>query len=95
MKILITGGLGFVGANLSDYLLDKGHAVIAVGRAATQERITADRYQYISADTTRPGDWQKALDDVDAVVLWLIWSANQFLSAGAKDIRNRYTTVAF
>ena len=68
MKILITGGLGFVGANLSDYLLDKGHAVIAVGRAATQERITADRYQYISADTTRPGDWQKALGDVDAVV---------------------------
>jgi len=68
MKILITGGLGFVGANLSDYLLDKGHAVIAVGRAATQNRITADRYQYISADTTRPGDWQKALGDVDAVV---------------------------
>jgi nucleoside-diphosphate-sugar epimerase len=71
MKILITGGLGFVGANLSDYLLDKGHAVIAVGRAATQERITADRYQYISADTTRPGDWQKALDDVDAVAWWM------------------------
>ena len=68
MKFLITGGLGFVGANLSDYLLDKGHAVIAVGRAATQNRITSDRYQYISADTTRPGDWQKALSDVDAVV---------------------------
>jgi uncharacterized protein (TIGR01777 family) len=68
MKILITGGLGFVGANLSDYLLDKGHAVIAVGRAATQNRITADRYQYISADTTQAGDWQKALGDVDAVV---------------------------
>jgi uncharacterized protein (TIGR01777 family) len=68
MKILITGGLGFVGANLSDYLLDKGHAVIAVGRAATQNRITADRYQYISADITQPGDWQKALVDVDVVV---------------------------
>ena len=68
MKFLITGGLGFVGANLSEYLLDKGHAVIAVGRAATQNRITADRYQYISADTTQPGDWQKALGDVDAAV---------------------------
>ena len=68
MKILITGGLGFVGANLSDFLLDKGHAVVAVGRAATQNRITANRYQYISADTTQPGDWQKALADVDAVV---------------------------
>jgi len=68
MKILITGGLGFIGTNLSDYLLDKGHSVIAVGRAATQNRITSDRYHYISADTTRPGDWQKALGDVDAVV---------------------------
>jgi uncharacterized protein (TIGR01777 family) len=68
MKFFITGGLGFVGANLSDYLLDKGHAVIAVGRAANQNRITADRYQYISADTTQPGDWQEVLGDVDAVV---------------------------
>jgi len=68
MKILITGGLGFVGSNLSDYLLDQGHAVIAVGRAATQNRITSERYRYISADTSRPGDWQNALGDVDGVV---------------------------
>ena len=68
MKFLITGGLGFVGTNLSVYLLDKGHAVVAVGRAATQNRITSDRYQYISGDTTRPGDWQAALGDADAVV---------------------------
>jgi len=68
MKILITGGLGFVGKNLSGYLLDKGHSVLAVGRAATQNRITSERYQYISGDTTRPGDWQAALGDVDVVV---------------------------
>jgi hypothetical protein len=68
MKILITGGLGFIGTNLSDYLLDKGHSVIAVGRALTQNRLTSESYQYISADTTRPGDWQKALGDVDGVV---------------------------
>ena len=68
MKILITGGLGFVGSNLSDYLLDKGHFVTAVGRAATQTRITGDRFHYISADTTQPGQWQEALSDVDMVV---------------------------
>lgn len=68
MKILITGGLGFVGINFSNYLLDKGHSVIAVGRAATQNRITSDRYQYVSGDTTQPGDWQDALGDVDGVV---------------------------
>jgi uncharacterized protein (TIGR01777 family) len=68
MKIFITGGLGFVGTNLSGYLLDQGHSVVAVGRPATQNRITSDRYHYISADTTRPGDWQAALGDADAVV---------------------------
>ena len=68
MKILITGGLGFVGANLSDYFLDKGHSVVAIGRAPSQNRVTSNRYLYISADTTQPGDWQKALSDVDLVV---------------------------
>ena len=82
MKVLITGGLGFVGSNLSDYLLDKGHSVIAVGRAPTQNRITSDRYRYISADTTQAGDWQKALGEVDGVVhlagksIFKRWSEN-------------------
>jgi uncharacterized protein (TIGR01777 family) len=68
MRILITGGLGFIGSNLSDYLLDQGHVVIAVGRAPTQNRIRSDRYQYISADTTQAGAWQQTLSDVDGVV---------------------------
>ena len=68
MKILITGGLGFIGSNLSTYLLDQGHVVIAVGRAATQNRIRSNRYQYIAADTTQAGDWQQALSDADGVV---------------------------
>ena len=68
MKVLITGGLGFIGSNLSEYLLANGHSVTAIGRAADQKRISADVYHYISGDTTRPGDWQKALGDVDLVV---------------------------
>jgi uncharacterized protein (TIGR01777 family) len=68
MKILITGGLGFIGSNLSEYLLANGHSVAAIGRPADQKRISADGYQYISGDTTRPGDWQKALGNVDLVV---------------------------
>lgn len=68
MKILITGGLGFVGAHLSNYLLNHGHQVTAIGRPSSQHRITHDSYRYLSADTTQSGPWQEALSDMDAVV---------------------------
>ena len=68
MKILITGGLGFVGANLSHFLLSQGHQVTAVGRQVSQQLIMHANYRYVSADTTQPGPWQEGLNDTDAVV---------------------------
>ncbi len=68
MKIIITGGSGFVGTHLSDYLLSGGHRVTALGRSADHHRIRHKSYNYVSADTTRPGDWQKEFEDANAVV---------------------------
>jgi uncharacterized protein (TIGR01777 family) len=68
MKIVITGGSGFVGTHLSNYLLRGGHRVTALGRSADQHRIQHESYNYVAADTTRPGDWQKEFEDADAVV---------------------------
>lgn len=68
MKIFITGGSGFVGTNLSFYLLEKGHWVIAVGTSSTHKVIRHDNFHYISADTTIKGAWQDALKNVDAVI---------------------------
>jgi uncharacterized protein len=68
MKIFITGGSGFVGTDLSRYLLREGHRVIAVGRSPSHKLDGKENFQYISADTTKKGDWQNALHKVDAAV---------------------------
>jgi len=68
MNIFITGGSGFVGTHLTDYFLNGGHRVTGLGRSADHHRIHHKNYTYISADTTRPGDWQNHFQDADAVV---------------------------
>jgi len=68
MKIFITGGLGFIGKHLSNFLLSSGHRVTAVGTRPSQSLITDERFVYISADTSQKGSWQEALQDTDAVI---------------------------
>ena len=68
MKIFIAGGAGFIGKHLSDFLLNRGHQVTAVGTRPDQNLINHKNFNYISADTTRKGPWQAELKDVDAAV---------------------------
>jgi len=68
MKIFIAGGSGFAGTNLSSFLLEKGHRIIAVGTSISHKVIRHDNFHYISADTTIKGAWQDLLKDVDAVI---------------------------
>ena len=68
MKILITGGTGFVGAALTRRLLDMGHEVTVTG-SSRQCRLPAhDHLTYVAADTTRPGDWQRHVPHQDALI---------------------------
>ncbi len=68
MNIFVTGGSGFVGTNLSYYLLRQGHRVTAVGRSSFHKLSGHENFQYISADTTQKGTWQDTLGKMDAVV---------------------------
>lgn len=68
MKILVTGATGFIGKHLCRFLLSCNHEVIGLGRSTGKPWITHAGYRFVSADTTRPGPWQKNLNEVDAVI---------------------------
>ena len=68
MNILITGGSGYVGSQLSKVLLENGHQVTATGYRRRFDAIRHDAYQYVSADTSLPGDWQEWAAGADAIV---------------------------
>lgn len=68
MKIFISGGLGFVGKQLSALLLNQGNEVIASGSRPDPKIILHQNFRYIQADTRKSGQWQNVFCDVDAVV---------------------------
>src|SRR3989339_1933380 len=58
MRILITGGAGFIGSHLSDLFLGKGHSVIAMDNLITgnlkniEHLFGNERFQFIKHDVT-------------------------------------------
>ena len=68
MKVLITGGLGFVGTQLSIRLLKGGHQVTVVDHAPQPRPYTPSEVRYVAADTTMPGTWQDAVAVQGAVI---------------------------
>jgi uncharacterized protein (TIGR01777 family) len=68
MNILITGGLGFVGTQLSIRLLENGHAVTVVDHSPEPKSYTPKEVTYVAADTTVEGAWQDEVGQHDAVV---------------------------
>lgn len=68
MNVLITGASGFVGSHLSRHLLGKGWAVTGLGTSRQPPQPPDGDYTWISADTTRPGDWQEAVPTADVII---------------------------
>lgn len=68
MKVLITGGLGFVGTQLSIRLLEKGYQVTVVDHSPEPHEHTPGEVSYVSGDTTVQGAWQQEVAAQDGVI---------------------------
>ena len=81
MKILITGGTGFVGSGVSQRLLELGHEVTVIGSSSRCRLAAHPQLTYISADTTQPGAWQQRVAEQDGLVnlagrsVFTLWTA--------------------
>ncbi|OYD44468.1 LPS biosynthesis protein WbpP [Sphingobacterium cellulitidis] len=73
-KILITGGAGFIGSNLTEYFLGKGHQVVVLDNFATGHRHNLAQHEgnpnftLIEGDIRNTEDCDKAVQGVDYVL---------------------------
>jgi UDP-N-acetylglucosamine/UDP-N-acetylgalactosamine 4-epimerase len=73
-KILITGGAGFIGSNLCEYFINKGHQVVCLDNFATghlhnlESVIKHPNFTLIEGDIRNIEDCQKAVQGVNYVL---------------------------
>lgn len=68
MKILITGGTGFVGSRLTSRLLREGYGVTILTRSLKATQISQPNISYLEGDPTKKGTWQEKVKDHEAVI---------------------------
>jgi UDP-glucose 4-epimerase len=61
MRVIVTGGAGFLGSHVADVLNERGHDVTVVDTAETQ------RHRYTPADLLDPGSLESAFRGSDAI----------------------------
>ena len=75
-NILITGGAGFIGSNLSLKLIEKGYKVTVLDNLSPQIHTTnsplynsiKDKVRFIKGTVLSYDDWKNALEEIDVVV---------------------------
>ena len=80
MRVLITGGAGFIGSSIALKLIAKGYDVVVLDSLSEQihganPEVTSPLYKsikdkvlFVQGSVTSRGDWEKALVNVDAVI---------------------------
>lgn len=68
MKILITGGTGFVGMHLTSRLVKDNHEVTILTRTLTKATELTPAVSYLEGDPTKKGPWQEVIKQQDAII---------------------------
>ena len=74
MKVLVTGGAGFIGSHTVDLLVKNGYGVTVLDNLEPQVHHNKrpsylnDSVEFVSGDITDKRTWQKVLADVDTVI---------------------------
>jgi UDP-glucose 4-epimerase len=68
-KILVTGGAGFIGSNLSNMMAEKGHEVTAFDNLSLGKKENlSDKVRFVEGDVNKKEDLEKAGDDFEYIV---------------------------
>jgi dTDP-L-rhamnose 4-epimerase len=65
VKVVVTGGSGFIGSHIVDALVDASHEVVVIDREVPRYR--NKNAQYLLEDVRNPTVWMEALSGADAV----------------------------
>ena len=61
MKIIITGGAGFIGSHLAEFLINKGHNIVIIDNLSTGRlsniKAFKSKVKFIKADISKLGKW--------------------------------------
>ena len=68
MKILMTGGTGFIGPRLAARLVQDGHEVTILMRPSDEKARVSPGASFLEGNSTQPGAWQEAIRKQDAVI---------------------------
>lgn len=103
MRMLVTGGAGFIGSHLVDALLARGDWVVATDNLSLgslellEEARKSPRFSFVEAELADPDALPEELEKQDAFdIVWHL-AANSDIAAGARDdgvdFRNTFQTT--
>ncbi|MFB6305144.1 MAG: complex I NDUFA9 subunit family protein [Haloferacaceae archaeon] len=87
MRVLVTGGTGFVGGHLCRELHDRGHSVTALSRSPADESLP-EGVELAAGDVTAYDSIEGAFEDQDAVVN-LVALSPLFKPSGGDEMHDR------